>query len=88
MLGSQPPVLRSRRYHSQPANIAMLVLSALLFPAFAVWAHSQEKRGRPALIPNSLWSNAIYRSISLLSFLAWATVTANQYFIALFEKRK
>lgn len=72
---------------SQPANIAMLVLSALLFPAFAVWAHSQEKRGRPALIPNSLWSNAIFRSISLLSFLAWATVTANQYFIALFFEK-
>jgi MFS family permease len=72
---------------SQPANIAMLVLSLLMLPAFVLWAHSQEKRGRPALIPNSLWSNAVFRSISLLSFLAWATVTANQYFIALFFEK-
>ena len=72
---------------SQPANIAMLVLSGLLFPAFGVWAHSQEKRGRPALIPNTLWSNAVFRSISLLSFFAWATVTVNQYFIALFFEK-
>ncbi|RKU40051.1 hypothetical protein DL546_001803 [Coniochaeta pulveracea] len=72
---------------SEPANIGLLTVSALLFPTFALWVQRQEKLGRPALIPNSLWSNAIFRSISLLSFLAWATVTANQYFIALyFEK--
>jgi hypothetical protein len=39
------------------------------------------------LIPNSLWSNPVFRSISLLSFLAWVTVTANQYFIALFFEK-
>ncbi|GAB1316515.1 Aminotriazole resistance protein [Madurella fahalii] len=70
-----------------PANIAMLVLAFVLFPVFGLWVHRQERRGLPALIPNSLWSNSVFVSISLLVFLAWATVTANQYFIALFFER-
>jgi hypothetical protein len=61
----------------------MLVVSLLLFPIFGMWAHAQEKRGRPALIPNSVWRNASFVSIGTLSFLSWATITANQYFLAL-----
>jgi MFS family permease len=76
----------SRSIHS-PANIAMLVLSVLLFPVFGLWVHRQEKHGLPALIPNSLWSNSVFLCISLLVFLAWATVTANQYFLALFFEK-
>lgn len=70
-----------------PGNIFMLVLSILLFPAFGSWAHIQEKRGRPVLIPNSLWKNPVFVSISLLLFFSWGTVTANQYFLALFFEK-
>ncbi|KAI3320868.1 MFS general substrate transporter [Xylariaceae sp. AK1471] len=68
----------------KPANISLLVISVLLFPCFALWVHNQEKSGRPALIPNSLWRNSSFVSVNALCFLGWATVTANQYFLALF----
>lgn len=71
----------------EPANIVMLIVSVLLFPIFTCWEHRQERLGRPALIPNSLWANPIFLSIALLSFLAWATVTANQYFLGLFFEK-
>lgn len=70
-----------------PATIVMLIVSVLLFPIFTCWEHRQERLGQPALIPNSLWANPIFLSIAVLSFLAWATVTANQYFLALFFEK-
>ncbi|KAI1821010.1 MFS general substrate transporter [Xylaria intraflava] len=67
-----------------PADITLLVISILLFPCFYTWVRRQEKLGRPALIPNSLWRNSSFVSVNALCFLGWATVTANQYFLALF----
>ncbi|KAI0130241.1 major facilitator superfamily domain-containing protein [Xylariales sp. AK1849] len=70
-----------------PSNIVMLALAALLFPIFGMWVQRQENRNRPALIPNTLWRNSVFVSMSALSFLSWATVTANQYFMALFFEK-
>lgn len=70
-----------------PLVIAFFVLSGFLLLAFPLWMRGQEKRSRPALIPNSLWSNPIFLSINMLTFLGWATVTANQYFLALFFEK-
>ena len=72
---------------SSSTNICLLVLSILLLPTFALWVHLQEKNSRPALIPNSLWRNSVFLSICILVFLAWGTVTANQYFLALFFEK-
>ncbi|KAI2636182.1 MFS general substrate transporter [Xylaria nigripes] len=67
-----------------PANITLLTISILLFPCFYLWVRRQEKLGRPALIPNSLWKDSSFVSINALCFLGWATVTANQYFLSLY----
>ncbi|KFZ15952.1 hypothetical protein V502_05311 [Pseudogymnoascus sp. VKM F-4520 (FW-2644)] len=45
----------------QPANIVLLCLAALLIPMFAFWMNLQEKNGRPALVPNSMW---LYEAVS------------------------
>ncbi|KAI0907266.1 MFS general substrate transporter [Ustulina deusta] len=64
--------------------IALLIISVLLFLCFPLWVRRQEQLGRPALIPNSLWTNSSFASVNALCFLGWATVTANQYFLALY----
>ncbi|KAJ5962475.1 hypothetical protein N7501_007416 [Penicillium viridicatum] len=69
---------------STAANIALLVVSLVLILAFLIWEHYQEKFNRPALIPNSIWRNPIFTSTCIMVFFAWATVTTNQYFLALF----
>ncbi|ERF73309.1 hypothetical protein EPUS_03142 [Endocarpon pusillum Z07020] len=72
---------------SSPTNIALLILAVLLLPAFSIWVHHQEKAGRPALIPNSIWRNPVFTSLCITAFFAWATVTANQYFLALYYQK-
>ncbi|KAK8009456.1 integral membrane protein [Apiospora marii] len=79
----------SRDYNSLKSaqNIVLLVLAVLLIPGFALWAEWQERRGRPALIPNSLWRNAAFTSTCITVFFTWAVFNAFQYFSALFFER-
>lgn len=49
----------------EPTNIVILSISVIMVPIFGVWAHYQVKKGRPALIPNKLWRNAIFSSICI-----------------------
>ncbi|KAL2863449.1 MFS general substrate transporter [Aspergillus lucknowensis] len=69
---------------SMPENISLLAISLALVVAFVLWEHFQEKRGCPALIPNSIWKNPTFTSTCLMGFFAWATAATNQYFLALF----
>lgn len=50
----------------RPTNIALLVISIALLPAFGLWMHRQEKLQRPAVIPNSLWKDSRFTSICLM----------------------
>ncbi|KFY75986.1 hypothetical protein V498_09796 [Pseudogymnoascus sp. VKM F-4517 (FW-2822)] len=58
----------------QPANIVLLCLAALLIPIFAFWMNLQEKHGRPALVPNSMWRNKAFTCMCLMVVLIWATL--------------
>ncbi|KAK8133491.1 hypothetical protein PG984_005503 [Apiospora sp. TS-2023a] len=79
----------SRDYNSLKLaqNIVLLVLAVLLIPGFVLWAEWQERRGRPALIPNSLWKNAAFTSTCIIVFFTWAVFNAFQYFSALYFER-
>ncbi|KAL8917211.1 MAG: hypothetical protein Q9172_005941 [Xanthocarpia lactea] len=59
-----------------PTNICLLGLSLALMPAFVAWVHHQEHNDRPALIPNSLWSNKGFTSICINVFLMWGAFNA------------
>lgn len=77
-------VTLSYRNISQPQNIVLLVISVLLLPAFSLWASWQVKRGKPALIPNSLWRSLPFLSICMAMFFTWAAFNAFQYISTLF----
>ncbi|EME43709.1 hypothetical protein DOTSEDRAFT_35913 [Dothistroma septosporum NZE10] len=44
----------STEYIHRPVNAVLLATSLALIPAFAMWMQRREKKGLPALIPNSL----------------------------------
>ena len=64
-------------------NIVLLSISLLLVPAFADWMRRQERLGRPAIIPNSLWKNTAFATTCVAVFFTWAVFNAFQYFSTL-----
>ena len=71
----------------RPANIVLLVISLLLIPVFVLWVQRQERIGRPALIPNSLWCNRVFTSICINVFLIWGSFNAFEQITNLFFQR-
>jgi nitrate/nitrite transporter NarK len=67
-----------------PPNIACLGIAFILLPAFVFWVSRQERLGRPAIIPNSLWRNRVFTCICIVVFFSWAVFNAFQYFLTLF----
>ncbi|EHK20863.1 uncharacterized protein TRIVIDRAFT_192541 [Trichoderma virens Gv29-8] len=67
-----------------PGNIAALIISVLLIPAFILWQRRQERGQRPTLIPNSLWKNRIFTTVCLLVIFSYAVVNAMEFFCSLF----
>ena len=67
----------------RPVDIALLVLALLLIPCFILWVGRQEKLGRPAIIPNSLWRKAGFSSVCVATFLTWAMFNALAFFATL-----
>ena len=67
----------------QPAKLLLFIISILTMPLFVLWMHVQEKRGRPALIPNSLWKSSIFSAMCAMILLTWATLQGMEWFISL-----
>ncbi|KAG8629027.1 hypothetical protein KVT40_002892 [Elsinoe batatas] len=63
----------STRNIRQPSTIALLAIGLALVPAFTFWVGRQEKLGRPAIIPNSVWKNRYFTTICLAVFFSWGT---------------
>jgi MFS family permease len=66
-----------------PPNIVLLSLAVTLMPAFIFWVGRQERLGRPAIIPNSIWRNLEFTSVCITVFLTWAMFNAFGYFTTL-----
>lgn len=45
-------------------------------PAFSFWVGRQERLGKAALIPNSLWRNKVFTVICITVFFTWGAVEA------------
>ncbi|WPH04306.1 Hypothetical protein R9X50_00719500 [Acrodontium crateriforme] len=61
---------------ARPYSIALLITAIALVPAFIFWVGRQERLGRPAIIPNSLWRNKTFTTICLAVFLTWGSFNA------------
>lgn len=59
-----------------PSTIAVLVAAIALVPAFILWVGRQERLGRPAVIPNSLWRNRVFTTINYAVFFTWGSFNA------------
>jgi MFS family permease len=64
-------------------SIAILVISLLLLGSFPFWMRYQTARGKPALIPNRLWSQASFTSVCIAVFFCWASLNGIEYFTTL-----
>ncbi|KAK3113804.1 hypothetical protein LTR53_008542 [Teratosphaeriaceae sp. CCFEE 6253] len=60
----------------QPSTIASLAISIALIPAFILWVGRQERLGKPAIIPNSLWRNRTFTVICIAVFFTWGSFNA------------
>lgn len=61
----------------------LLSVAGACLPSFLFWVQRQEKLGKPALIPNSLWQELAFSSICLMVFLTWAIVHSLEYLFSL-----
>ncbi|KAK3358400.1 integral membrane protein [Lasiosphaeria ovina] len=68
----------------RPENVVLLVGAVGLLGTFPWWMGRQERRGRPALIPNRLWRNAAFTSVCVSVFFCWAALNGIEYFSTLF----
>ncbi|KAH7308629.1 major facilitator superfamily domain-containing protein [Stachybotrys elegans] len=78
MLSSDVNVIRNTD------TIVLLCFSVLMLPVFVGWMYRQQRLGRPALIPNSLWKNAPFSAICGITALSFAAVNAMELFSSLF----
>lgn len=53
-------------------QIALLCIAAACIPSFALWMREQQRRGKPVLIPNSLWKTLSFPTICIMVLLSWA----------------
>ncbi|KAK0640571.1 major facilitator superfamily domain-containing protein [Cercophora newfieldiana] len=67
-----------------PTNIGLLCLSIIAIPVFVFWMNRQEKAGNPALIPNSIWKNTAFTSVSIMILLSVSVMNSMELFSSLF----
>lgn len=67
-----------------PETLSTLILGIVLIPSFIFWVGRQEKLGRPAVIPNSLWRNRIFSVICAGVFLIWGAFNSVETYQTLF----
>jgi hypothetical protein len=61
----------------------MLVICVLLIPVFILWERRQERLGKPALIPNSLWRNSVFTNVCLMVMFSWAVINVMELYCSL-----
>ncbi|KAL8644263.1 MAG: hypothetical protein Q9226_007854, partial [Calogaya cf. arnoldii] len=68
----------------EPLNATLLTVAAVLIPGFVLWVGRQERLGKPALIPNSLWKIPAFTAVCLMVLLSWGVMNSMEYFVSLF----
>lgn len=64
--------------------IVTLILGVLFIPLFALRMHYQERSGRPALIPNSLWKRLPFVCVCIMVLFSFATMQSMELYCSFF----
>lgn len=62
-------------------------MALLALIGFAFWEHRQERLGRPAMIPNSLWRKLAFTSICLAVLFTWGSFNATEMLMTLYFQK-
>ncbi|KAF2119244.1 major facilitator superfamily domain-containing protein [Lophiotrema nucula] len=65
-------------------NASLLALSLALLIAFPLWMHYRERKGQPALVPNSLWKNLPFASTCLMVAISNGYMNSMELFSSLY----
>ncbi|OAQ67480.1 integral membrane protein [Purpureocillium lilacinum] len=68
----------------EPTSIVLLCLGVLALPLFIGWMHRQNRAGKPALIPNSFWTNSSFATICATIALSFAVLNSLELFASLY----
>ena len=68
----------------QPITIALLVTATVMMAAFIFWVGRQERLGRPAIVPNSMWRNRVFTAVCIDVFLLWGAFNATEMLLTFF----
>lgn len=66
-----------------PSTVVTLTLSIILMLVFPIWMHFQEKGGRSALVPNSLWRSLPFSCMCLLTVIVLGNANSMAVFSSL-----
>ncbi|KAI1618137.1 hypothetical protein EDD36DRAFT_23027 [Exophiala viscosa] len=69
---------------SSPAEARPPGYVPVLPAIFVMWVGRQEKLGRPAIIPDSIWRNRIFTTVCIDIFLAWGAANARESLFSFF----
>lgn len=72
---------------TQPSTISLLIVALALIPVFIWWVGRQERLGKPAIIPNSLWRNKVFTTICVAVFLTWGSFNALETILTFFFQK-
>lgn len=76
----------AERHIPQPLNLALLCVTLILLPVFGLCMRFQTKRGRPALVPNTLWTNVPFTAVCATVFLVWGALNASEQLTTLYSQ--
>lgn len=67
----------------EPLNASLTTLAAVLVPVFVGWVSRQERLGKPALIPNSLWKIPAFTAVCSMVLISWGVMNSMEFFVSL-----
>ncbi|KAH8819726.1 integral membrane protein [Xylogone sp. PMI_703] len=67
-----------------PVTLTLFSVAVVLLPLFAFWVARQERLGKVAIMPPSLWRNTVFTSLCVTVFIVWGIFNAIQFFLTLF----
>ncbi|KAK1466420.1 hypothetical protein CCUS01_01270 [Colletotrichum cuscutae] len=68
----------------RPYSISLSNVAGLLVPFFVFWESRQERLGRPAVLPNTIWHRLEFATVCLSVFLTWSWFNAFSYWATLY----